>query len=275
MLLFSYGKNIKPIEPKIKEVETPIYNYNKDSDFSKELDLVLLAKVAANLKIKYKDVKVDETSSINYNGKTTFFVISYTAKKWKPGIKNWEENDGNFIERMYVFVNRSNGKIICKEIDNNSSYYENEAVRSEKTEIFDKFVQLNEANNGIVLSTYYSINNHNVGYDETKFSILTLIGNKIIKLVYEYPIEIENSDSIDGIYKSEKLNTMISISNKMTNGFFDLKVSKIFQYEEGKEEDFENENSNKIIHKSKKEFQVLKYNGKIYPFNPEDRHRFL
>lgn len=183
---------------------------------------------------------------------------------------------GDYFERIYVFVNKTDGKIIAKETDKNSSYYDDEVVKPEKTEILKKLILLNETNNGVGLSTFYYINNRNVGYDETKFSILILVGNRIIKLVYEYPIGIENSDSFaGGIYKSETLKTKISISNRKTNGFFDLKVAKTFQYEEGKEDDIENENSNKIIHKSKKEFQVLKYNGKIYPFNSEDRLRFL
>jgi len=284
LFLISCGKSEKSIEPEkiqdtiavspkeieVKEVEIPIYNYEKDSDFSKNLDLALLAKVVANLKIKYEDVKIDETTSIDYDDKTIFFVITYINKNVKM-----RSEVGDFLERMYVFVSKTNGKIIAKEVDNNSSYYDDEAVKPEKTEIFKNLVQLNEVNSGVALSTFYSINNHNVGYDETKFSILTLVGNKIIKLLYEYPIGIENSDSIDGIYKSEMVNAKVSISNRETNGFFDLKVSKIFQYEEGKEEDVENENNNKIIHKTKKESQVLKFNGKIYPFDPEDRHRFL
>lgn len=289
LFLFSCGKSEKPIEsekiqdtiaitPKqseIKEVETPIYNYEKDSDFSKDLDLALLAKVTSKLKIKYEDVKINETSSISYNDKISFFVITYIAEKWKPGDENWDENDGPFIERMYVFANKSTGKIIDKEIDKNLCVYEHEAVKLDKTEIFKNMVQLNEFNNGVVLSTFYYVNSHMVGYGETKLTILTLAGNRIIKLLYEYPVGIENSDSIDGIFKSEAVNTKVSIYNHKTNGFFDLKVNKIFQYEEGKEEDIENENNNKIIRKTKNESQVLKFNGKIYSFDPKDRLRFL
>jgi hypothetical protein len=289
LFLISCGKSEKPIEseklqdkialtPKeseIKEVETPIYNYEKDSNFSKELDLALLEKVVTNLKIKYEKIQIDKTSFISYNNDISFFVISYIAEKAKQDIQKEGDDLGDYFERIYVFAHKTDGKIIAKEIDKNSSYYDDEAVKPEKTEIFKNLVQLNKVNSGVALSTFYSINNRNVGYDETKFSILALVGNRIIKLVYEYPIGIENSDSIDGIYKSETVNAKVSISNRETNGFFDLKVTKIFQYEEGKEEDVENENNNKIIHKTKKESQVLKFNGKIYPFDPKDRLRFL
>ena len=103
-----------------------------------------------------------------------------------------------------------------------------------------------------------------------------MVGSKIIKLLYEYPIGIENSDSFDGgNHKRETLNTMISVSSLATNGYFNLNVSKIFQYEEGRDDDFGNEENSKILHKTKKESQVLKYNGEIYPFDPKDRLRFL
>lgn len=73
LLLISCGKSEKSIEPEklqdtiaitpkeseIKEVVTPIYNYEIDSDFSKDLDLALLAKVASNLKIKYEKIQID------------------------------------------------------------------------------------------------------------------------------------------------------------------------------------------------------------------------
>jgi len=290
LFLISCGKSEKSIEPEkiqdtiavnpkeieIKEVETPIYNYEKDSDFSKELDLILLSKVATNLKINYEDIETDKTSSIVYNDDTAFFTITYVAKKWKEGIENWEENDGDYLERIYVFVNKSNGRIIDKVLDDESCVYENEALKVEKTEIFKKLIKLNENITGIMLSTLYYVSAHDVGYDETKFSILALDGNKIIKLVYAYPIQIENSDSLDGdVLEKETRNSTISISDSATNGFFDLKISKFFKYEKGKISDFENENNDKIIHKNKKESQVLKFNGKIYPFDLKDRLRFL
>jgi hypothetical protein len=72
LFLISCGKNEKSIVSKklqdtiavspnkneIKEVQTPIYDYEKDSEFSEEMDL---AKVSKNLKIKYEDVKIDKT----------------------------------------------------------------------------------------------------------------------------------------------------------------------------------------------------------------------
>ena len=90
MFLISCGKGEIPIEPEkihdavavnsnkaeIKEVETVIYNYKLDSNFSKELDLALLAKLAANLKIKYEKIQIDKTSSISYANDIALFIIS-------------------------------------------------------------------------------------------------------------------------------------------------------------------------------------------------------
>ncbi|HEY6143824.1 MAG TPA: hypothetical protein VIV55_10470 [Flavobacterium sp.] len=291
LFLISCGKNEKQIEPEklqdtiadnpketeIKEVEIPIYNYEKDSDFSKELDLVLLAKVASNLGIKYEDVKIDETGSVNYDDKTSFFVITYIAEKWKPGDENWDENDGDFIERMYVFVNKSSGKILDKEIDKNLCVYEHEGLEVYTTYIFKKLIQLNETTNGIGLSTELGISSRVVLSADQKFTIITLVDNKIKKILYEYPIRKVGGDSNGGgSFEKESLETSISISKKKTNGFFDLNVVKTFSHEEEVEEDLEEGIKGKVAPiKIKKESERIQYNGKIYSFKIDDKYRFL
>ena len=94
----------KSNEIEIKEVEKPIYNYEQDSDFSKELDLNLLAKVATNLKIKYQDIKIDESNSIRFNDKISFLVITYLAEKDKVS----EEDLGNYFEKKsFLLINQT------------------------------------------------------------------------------------------------------------------------------------------------------------------------
>ena len=94
----------KSNEIEIKEVEKPIYNYEQDSDFSKELDLNLLAKVATNLKIKYEDIKIDESNSIRFNDKISFLVITYLAEKDKVS----EEDFGNYFEKKsFLLINQT------------------------------------------------------------------------------------------------------------------------------------------------------------------------
>lgn len=291
LFLISCGKSEKPIEPEklqdsiaiipkeseIKEVETPIYNYEKDSDFSKEMDLALLAKVATNLKIKYEDVKIDETSSISYNDKTTFFVVAYINKNEKEPSEVEKDELGDFLERMYVFVDKSNGNIIDKEIDKNLGIYEHEGLKIYKTYIFKKLIQLNETKSAVALSTESSTDSRISLWSEQKFTIITLVDNKIKKLLYEYPMRKTQGDSNGGgSFQMEVLETAVSISNKKTNGFFDLKVAKTFSYEEEVEEDLEKGIKGKVAPiKYQKEAERIQYNGKIYSFKADDKYRFL
>ena len=289
LFLISCGKSEKPIEsekkqdsivinPKesdLKEVETPIYNYEIDSDFSKDLDLTLLAKVAKNLKIKYEDVKIDETTSINYDDNTTFFVVAYINKKIKQPLEVEEDELGDFLERMYVFVDKSNGNIIDKEVDKNLGIYEYEGLKIYKTYIFKKLVQINETIIAVALSTESSTDNRITLWSDQKFTLIALVDNKIKKILYEYPIRKTQGESNGGgSFQMEVLETAVSISNKKTSGFFDLKVAKTFSYEE--EEDLEKGIKGKVAPiKYKKEAERIQYNGKIYSFKTDDKYRFL
>ncbi|WP_396169795.1 hypothetical protein [Flavobacterium sp.] len=74
----------------------------------------------------------------------------------------------------------------------------------------------------------------------------------------------------------EVLETEISVSNKKTNGFFDLNVVKTFSYEEEVEEDLEKGIKGKVAPiKIKKESERIQYNGQIYSFKKDDKYRFL
>ncbi len=290
LFLISCGKSEKSIESEksqnkftvnleeseIKEVETTIYNYENDSDFSRELDLALLAKVASNLKIKYEDITIDNSSSITYNNKITFFVVSYKAdtKEKGPGIN--DEID-NYFERKYLFVNKSDGKILDQELDKNLCFFDDEVGQPSKTYIFKNLIQLNETTNGIGLSTEFSSGSRIGLWSEQKFTIITLVNNKIKKLLYEYPMrKTQGESNVGGSFQMEVLETAISVSNKKTNGFFDLKVAKTFSYEEEVEEDLENGIEGKVAPvKIKKEAERIQYNGSIYSFKADDKYRFL
>lgn len=257
----------------IKEVETPIYNYENDSDFSKDLDLNLLKKVVTNLKIKYEDVKIDESNSIHYNDKISFFVITFLAEKAKEG----DEESGNYFERKYLFVNKKDGKIIVQELDKNSSYLDNEVGQPAESYIFKKLIQLNESIFGIGLLTEFDSGSRITLWSVQKLTIITLADNKIQKIVFEYPIrKTQGSSNGGGTFQMEVLETAVSISDEKTNGFFDLKVAKTFSYEEEVEEDLEKGIKAKVAPiKYKKEAEMIQYNGKIYSFKTDDKYRFL
>lgn len=287
LFLISCGKNeksivskklqdtiaVSPNETEIKEVQTPIYDYEKDSDFSEEMDLALLVKVVKNLKIKYEDVKIDESNSINYNHSISFFVITYLAEKAKEG----DEESGNYFERKYLFVNKKDGKIVAQELDKNSSYLDNESGQPAEPYILKKLIQLNERIFGIGLLTEFDSGSRISLWSEQKFTIIALVDNKIKKILYEYPMRKTQGDSNGGgNFQMEVLETAVSISNKKTNGFFDLKVAKTFSYEEEEEEDLEKGIKGKVAPiKYKKEAERIQYNGKIYSFKTDDKYRFL
>lgn len=240
------------------------------------MDLALLAKVSKNLKIKYEDVIIDNSSSISFNNKITFLVISYKAdtKEKGPGIDG--EID-NYYERKYLFVNKNDGKIIDQELDKNLCFFDNEGIRLSKTYIFKKLVQLNGVVIGIGLYTEFGSGSRISLWSEQKFTIIALVDNKIKKILYEYPMRKTQGDSNGGgNFQMEVLETAVSISNKKTNGFFDLKVAKTFSYEEEEEEDLEKGIKGKLAPiKYKKEAERIQYNGKIYSFKTDDKYRFL
>lgn len=257
-----------------KPVEKLIFKNSEYIISSDELDLSLLKKVSENLKIEYNAVKIEDVSSIKYNEETTFFVICIIRKENKS--KSNDENRGNYYERKYVFVNNSDGKILAEESDAGLGYYENKGLRVGKTYILKNLLKLDEKNQAIAFTTAVYSNSRVVVYSEEKLTIMTFDGNKMKKLLYEYPIRSVNGDSDgSGTYQIETLETGISISDAQSNGFYDLLVSKVFSYEAAAEEDLENDIEKMNDLKVKKEFQRLRYNGKIYTFKKDDQSRFL
>lgn len=284
LFLYSCGKNEKQIidenAPSLavqsenpKPAEQLLFRKSEDIVPSEELNLSLLKKTAENLNIKYSNIKIEDVSSIRYNNETTFFVICVIKKnKTKSG----EENLGNYYERKFVFVNNEDGKILAEETDKNLGYYENEGLRVAKTYILNNVLQLNDKTPAIAFSTEVYSNSRVVMYSEEKFTIVTFDGNRIRKVLYEYPIRSANGDSNGGgTYQIETLETGISLSASQTSGFYDLLVSKIYTYEDAAEEDLENDIQQKSDLKVKKEFQKLKFDGKTYSFKKDDRNRFL
>lgn len=259
-----------------KEFNKLIFKNLDEIKDSEELNLPLLSKVASNLKIRYSNIKIDETSSINYNDKTAFFVLTileHTKKSYKAADY---ENLGNYFQRKYLFVNREDGSIIAEEFDDNLGYYDNEAIRFSKSYILKDLVYLNENTPAIAFYTEASASSRIVLYSEQKFTLLTLHKNEIRKVLYEYPIRLTNGDSNgSGTYQIETLETGLSFGDQKTNGFFDVIVTKNFSYEEAVEGDFDQEMQENSNLKIKKESEKLKFNGKEYAFSRDERHRFL
>ncbi|WP_091490687.1 PA3715 family protein [Flavobacterium phragmitis] len=259
-----------------KELKKLVFKNLDDIKDSEELNLPLLSKVASNLNIKYSNIKMDETSSINYDDKTAFFVLTIIEHNKKISKADGYENLGNYFQRKYLFVNRESGDIIAEEFDDNLGYYHNEAIRFSKSHILKDLVYLNENTPAIGFYTEASASSRIVLYSEQKFTLLTLANNEIKKVLYEYPIRLTNGDSNgSGTYQIETLETGMSFGNHKTNGFYDLIVTKNFSYEEAVEDSLENEMEEKSNLKIKKESEKLMFNGKEYAFNRDDRHRFL
>lgn len=253
-----------------------IFKNLDDIQDSEELNLPLLSKVASNLKIRYSSIKIDETSSINYDDKTVFFILTIMERNKKSHKASDYEDLGSYFQRKYLFVNREDGNIVAEEFDNNLSYYDNEAIRFSKSHILKDLVYLNESKPAIAFYTEASASSRIVLYSEKKFTLLTLADKEIKKVLYQYPIRMTNGDSNGGnTYQIETLETGLSFGDHKTNGFFDLIVTKNFSYEEAFESDSENNLAEETNLKTKKESEKLKFNGKEYAFHRDDRHRFL
>lgn len=263
------GQNKKPLRKLIFK------NLDEIED-SKEMNLDLLLKVASNLKIKYSDIKIAESSSINYDDQTTFFVLTTVSHDKKAFRSSDDEELGNYFQRKYLFVNRENGSIIAEEFDENLGYYDNEAIQFSKSHILKDLVFLNETTPAIAFYTEANASSRIVLYSEQKFTLVTLVENEIKKVLYEYPIRLTNGDSNgSGTFQIETLETGMSFSNDKTNGYFDLIITKNFSYEEAVENDLENGIKEKNDLKIKKELEKIKYNGREYAFHRDDRLRFL
>lgn len=289
LFLFSCGKNEKTkneaesqnpellsqTDLKQNAVKKLVFKNPEDFKDSEELDLQLLSKVASNLQIKSSAIKTNQSSSISYDDKTVFFVLTIVEKSKKLQ-KPDEEDLGDYFERKYVFADRESGDIIAEESDDNLSYYNNESIRFSKSHILKDLVDLNEKTRAVAFYTEATASSRIVLYSEQKFTLLTLADKKIRKVLYDYPIRQTNGDSNgSGTFQIETLETGMSFSDAKTNGFFDLMISKNFSFEEAVEGDSENGIEEKSDLKTKKELEKLKFNGKQYVFHRDDRHRFL
>ncbi|WP_163409304.1 hypothetical protein [Flavobacterium ajazii] len=271
------SEQIQPVNLIQKPLEKLLFKDNDDIIVSDELDLNLLKKVATNLNIKYSDLRIKETTSVSYNEEIAFFVITYLVKTDKPEKGKTEEYDlGDYFERKYVFVNKTDGKIIDQLIDFNLSYNENEGMHFSKTYILKNLIQLNANITGVAFYTEEASGSRVSLYSQQKFTILALVNNKIKKLLYEYPIRKTQGDSNGrSSFELETLETGMILSDTKTHGFQDLIVSKNFSYEVAVEADEETGTAEKSSIKVKKESERIKYNGHAYEFKKDDRYRFI
>ena len=265
------SENAKP-----KPVEKLVFKDNENIALSDELDLALLKKAVTNLNISYSDLRISETTSVSYNDKITFFVITYLVKTEEQGQEAEEYDLGDYFERKYLFVNKADGKIIAQEADFNLSYNENEGMKFSKTYILKDLIQLNQNTTGVAFYTEEASSSRVSLYSQQKFTILALVNNKIKKVLYEYPIRKTQGDSNGrSSFELETLETGLIVSNEETNGFLDLIVSKNFLYEVVDEADEEKGTEEQRTMKVKKESERIKYNGQAYIFKKDDRYRFL
>lgn len=271
------SEQIKPENLIQKPVEKLLFKNNDDIIVSDELDVELLKKAAANLNIRYSDLRINETTSVSYNDEAAFFIITSLVKTEEPKKGNAEADDlGDYFERKYVFVNKADGKIIDQEADFNLSYNENEGMHFSKTYILKNLIDLNENTIGVAFYTEEASDSRVSLYSQQKFTVITLMNNKIKKLLYEYPIRKTQGDSNGrASFELETLETGMVLSDTQTNGFQDLIVSKNFLYEVAVEGDEETGSDEKSSIKVKKESERIKYNGQNYVFKKDDRYRFL
>ncbi len=269
-------EDVQTENEKPKPVEKLVFKDNENILLSDELDLDLLKKTATSLNISYSDLRINETTSVTYNDKITFFVITYLVDTEEHGQEAEEYDLGDYFERKYIFVNKEDGRIIAQEADFNLSYNENEGMKFSKTYILKDLIQLNENTTGVAIYTEEASGSRVSLYSQQKFTILALVNNKIKKVLYEYPIRKTQGDSNGrSSFELETLETGLIVCNEETNGFLDLIVSKNFLYEVAVEADEETGTEEKSTIKVKKESERLKYDGHAYVFKKDDRYRFL
>ncbi|WP_439130119.1 hypothetical protein [Polaribacter sp.] len=243
-----------------------IIDFKTDKEYSDTLDIQLLNKVCNHLNIKVKNVYVDKSHSLSLDEDKTFFAIQYILKNTK---------EGNLYTTKYLFTNTLDGSII-DEVNDSNTFYDTEAVQSSPSYILKKKINLNTNSMSIAVITEESTKSCANLYSEQKMMILSLINNKIIKLLDNYTIRKTNGESnCSGNYKIEIVEKSIDITKEKSNGFFNLHIAKHFAYEEIAEENLDEGIKGKNTKKYKTESEKLTFNGENYHFEKEDTFRFL
>lgn len=243
-----------------------IFKENGKREYSDTLNIKLLHKVCDNLEIKFSDVYIDKSHSINFKTDKTFFALQYIIKSTK---------DGNLYTTKYLFADNSNGRVI-DQIDDKESFYDEEAVQSSPSYILKNKIKFNDNIIGIGIITEKSARSCATLFSQQKISIISLSNNKITNLLDSYIIrKVQGESNCSGNYEIEILEKSIDLMKNKTNGLFDLLVKKIFTYEYVIEENL-NKNIKEIkIVKNKTETEKLSFNGIIYNFEKDEILRFL
>jgi len=243
-----------------------IFNENRNRKFSDTLNIELLHKVCNNLKIPFSDVYTYKSHSLNFKTDKTFFVLQYIIKK---------ESDGNLYTTKYLFAENLNGKII-DQIDSKESFYDNEAIQPSPSYILENTMKLSSSVVGIGIISEESVRSCATLYSEQKFSIVSLLNNKIINLLDNYIIrKTQGESNCSGNHEIEILEKSLNITENLTKELFNISVTKTFTYENIVEENSDEKIKGKEIIKSKTETGILTFNGKNYNFEKDEKLRFL
>lgn len=230
------------------------------------MNVKLLQSICNHLKIDFNRVYVDKSHSSEIDKTKTFFATQYVIKNTK---------DGNLYTTKYLFVNSSNATII-DEVDDSNTFYDIEAIQPSPTYILSKNFKFNNDISGVAVVTEESVKSCATLYSEKKLNILSLINNKIVKLLENYTIRKTNGESnCSGNYEMEILEKSIDITKDKTKGFYNLNIAKNFTYEEMAEENLDEGIKGKNIKKHKTEFETLIFDGKKYHFVKDEKYRFL
>jgi len=235
-------------------------------EYSDTLNIKLLHKVCDNLEIKFSDVYINKSNSINFKTNKTFFVLQYIIKHTK---------DGNLYTTKYLFADNSNGSVI-DQFDNKEIFYDKEAVQPSPSYILKNKIKFNDNIIGIGVITEESVRSCSTLYSQQKLSFISLSNNKIINLLDNYTIRKTNGESnCFGNYEIEILEKSIDLLKNKTNGLFDLSATKMFTYENVIEENLDKNIKGKKIVKNKTETEKLAFNGISYNFEKDEVLRFL
>lgn len=235
-------------------------------EYSNTLNTKLLRKVCDNLEIKFSDVYLDKSHSINFKTDKTFFVLQYIIKK---------AEDGNLNTTKYLFVDNLNGSVI-DHFNDKESFFDNEAIQPSPSYILKNKIKFNDRIIGIGIITEEAVRSCATLYSQQKLTIISLSNNKITNLLDKYTIRKTNGESnCSGTYEIEILDTSIDLLKNKTNGVYDLSVTKVFSYKNVIEENHDKNIKGTKIVENKTETEKLEYNGKSYNFEKDNVLRFL
>lgn len=169
-----------------------------------------------------------------------------------------EEGDGYIIFNSNIILLDDKTGEVKAHFRGKKDWYM-DAVSIDKMEIEPKLYQLNKTTVAFGLKLFYINRSGPNPYSSTQLSLFALEGNKLNRVLKDFPIRTFKGET-DTTCKGEleEHSKIMQVLDTYSNEFFDLKFFNSIEMSE------RNEDCQKLIRKTRKELEILKYENGEY-----------